>query len=90
MLTSRRASIDYQQPPARAAEEALLPRITKDCFGTVISSLKKMKECARCEFLHECRAVNWVGEEVAAPPVVMRRPIPPAAAENDASRRGTG
>ncbi|MCZ6696856.1 MAG: hypothetical protein O7A63_10000 [Acidobacteria bacterium] len=31
----------------------------KDCFGTVISNLKKMKECVRCELLVECRSVNW-------------------------------
>jgi hypothetical protein len=74
----------------RVAEEAPLPRITKDCFGTVISSLKKMKECVRCEFLRECRAVNWEGEEAATPPLVMRRPIPPVAAEDDVTRRGTG
>ena len=31
----------------------------KDCFGTVISSLKKMKECVGCELLIECRSMNW-------------------------------
>ena len=31
----------------------------KDCFGTVISSLKKMKECVVCELLIECRSMNW-------------------------------
>ena len=31
----------------------------KDCFGTVISSLKKMKECIGCELLIECRSMNW-------------------------------
>jgi len=62
-----------------------LPRISKECFGTVISSLKKMKECVRCELLHECRAINWVGEETTAPPVVMRRPIPPDATGDNAT-----
>jgi hypothetical protein len=35
----------------------------KDCFGTVISSLKKMKECVRCELLVECRSINWQDPE---------------------------
>lgn len=50
-----------------------MPRITKDCFGTVIASLRKMKECVHCELLAECRAINWTGEEGAAGPVVARR-----------------
>ncbi len=55
--------------------EAALPRITKDCFGTVIASLKKMKECVRCEVLAECRAINWQGGEVEAASQVVRRPL---------------
>jgi len=52
----------------------MMPRITKDCFGTVIASLKKMKECVRCELLAECRAINWQAqEEAGSPPVVVRR-----------------
>ncbi|HYS77816.1 MAG TPA: hypothetical protein VEO94_03190 [Candidatus Dormibacteraeota bacterium] len=51
-----------------------MPRITKDCFGTVIASLKKMKECVRCELLAECRAINWKAQEEAeSHPVVVRR-----------------
>ena len=51
-----------------------MTRISKDCFGTVIASLKKMKECVRCELLTECRAINWQGQEAAeSPPVVVRR-----------------
>ena len=51
-----------------------MTRISKDCFGTVIASLKKMKECIRCELLSECRAMNWRGQEEAEiPPVVVRR-----------------
>jgi hypothetical protein len=50
-----------------------LPRVMKECFGTVISSLKKMKECVRCELLRECRAINW-DENSAEPPAVVRRP----------------
>ena len=52
-----------------------MPRITKDCFGTVIASLKKMKECVRCELLSECRAINWQGGEAAVPGAVARRPL---------------
>ncbi len=51
-----------------------MPRILKDCFGTVISSLKKMKECVRCELLRECRAINWNEKAEEGPPVVVRRP----------------
>ena len=50
-----------------------MSRITKDCFGTVISTLTKMKECVRCELLAECRSINWQAGESAAPPVVIRR-----------------
>ncbi len=50
-----------------------MPRITKDCFGTVIASLRKMKECVRCELLAECRAINWTGGEQPAGTVVARR-----------------
>ncbi len=51
-----------------------MPRVTKDCFGTVIASLKKMKECVRCELLAECRAINWQGqEETGSHPVVVRK-----------------
>jgi len=57
--------------------EATVSRIVKDCFGTVISTLHKMKECVRCEFLSECRSINWSGGETdAAVPVVVRRPLP--------------
>ena len=62
-MTTRRESIDY----------ASMSRITKDCFGTVIASLKKMKECARCELLAECRAINWQGQESEEPPAVVKR-----------------
>ena len=52
-----------------------MSRITKDCFGTIIANLKKMKECVRCEFLAECRAINWrAQEEEETPPVVRRAP----------------
>lgn len=52
-----------------------MTRISKDCFGTVIASLKKMKECIRCEFLSECRAINWQAQEEAeSSPVVRRSP----------------
>ena len=52
-----------------------MPRITKDCFGTVIASLKKMKECVRCELLAECREINWQGGEAGAAGQVVRRPL---------------
>ena len=52
-----------------------MPRIVKDCFGTVISTLTKMKECVRCELLSECRSINWTAPEGdSAAPVVLRRP----------------
>lgn len=60
-----------------------MPRITKDCFGTVISSLKKMKECVRCELLADCRSINWQSREAGGPPVVMRRPLDSAAADGE-------
>ena len=51
-----------------------MTRISKDCFGTVIASLKKMKECIRCELLSECRAINWQAQEEAeGSPVLVRR-----------------
>ncbi len=50
-----------------------MSRITKDCFGTVISTLTKMKECVRCELLAECRSINWQAQDGASPPVVTRR-----------------
>jgi hypothetical protein len=47
-----------------------LSRVLKECFGSVISSLAKMRECTRCELLAECRAMNWTeptdGESAAA------------------------
>jgi hypothetical protein len=66
-------------------EETRLTRISKDCFGTVIASLTKMKECVRCEFQRECQAINWAAAEMDAPPVVVRRPIE-AAAKGEGSR----
>lgn len=53
-----------------------MARIVKDCFGTVIATLTKMKECVRCELLAECRSINWAAGESELPPVVMRRPNP--------------
>jgi hypothetical protein len=53
-----------------------VPRIVKDCFGTVISTLTKMKECVRCELLSECRAINWASGDAGPPPVIVRRPLP--------------
>ena len=60
-----------------------MPRIMKDCFGTVISSLKKMKECVRCELLRECRAINWIEPESGTPPVVSRRPAGAASGDDE-------
>ena len=51
-----------------------MPRIMKECFGTVISSLKKMKECVRCELLRECRAINWTDPGHDSSPAIVRRP----------------
>lgn len=73
-----------------------MPRITKDCFGTVIASLRKMKECIRCELLSECRAINWHGAEAGSQAVVMRRPASPggeggeSAGDRGASGPGRG
>ena len=53
-----------------------MPRIVKDCFGTVISTLTKMKECVRCELLAECRSINWAAREAGPEPIVIRRPVP--------------
>jgi len=64
-------------------------RITKDCFGTVISTLTKMKECVRCELLAECRSINWQAQEGARPPVVVRRGEPsPDESKPPANRDG--
>ena len=62
-LTTCGESIDYEA----------MSRITKDCFGTVIASLKKMKECVRCELLAECRAINWQAQEAEETPSVVKR-----------------
>jgi hypothetical protein len=50
-----------------------MSKITKDCFGTVIASLKKMKECVRCELLAECRAINWQSQATEESPAVVKR-----------------
>jgi hypothetical protein len=60
----------------------------KDCFGTVISSLKKMKEGVRCELLRECREINWQSQEPQGPPVIHRRPAAPSGGEDGASDGG--
>lgn len=73
---------------AGGREDAPLPKINKDCFGTVISSLNKMKECVRCELQRECQAINWASQEIATPPVVTRRPSQTAAGGEDASGSG--
>jgi len=66
--------------------EGALPRIAKDCFGTVISTLHKMKECVRCELLAECRSINWSGgEKDSDGPVVVRRPLPGGDGDGDAA-----
>jgi hypothetical protein len=65
-----------------------MPRILKECFGTVISSLKKMKECVRCELLAECRAINWQAQETQGSPVVHRRPGTDPHGEDDARKSG--
>jgi hypothetical protein len=62
-----------------------VPRIVKDCFGTVISTLTKMKECVRCELLTECRSINWTAPEDDAAPVVLRRSGPGDGAEAGAT-----
>ncbi len=66
--------------------EWAVPRIVKDCFGTVISTLNKMKECVRCELLSECRSINWTAPDHDAPAVVIRRP----AAHEDAAEGASG
>lgn len=63
-----------------------MSRVLKDCFGTVISSLKKMKECVRCELLRECRAINWTEEAPESEAVVTRRPL--AADDSTADQAG--
>jgi hypothetical protein len=87
-LTAARRPIDYLSAaaygPVRGsalASEIPLPRVTKDCFGTVISSLKKMKECVRCELLAECRSINWPTQDTEASAVIVRRPAPSGGAE---------
>lgn len=68
-----------------------MPRIVKDCFGTVISTLNKMKECVRCELLSECRSINWTAPDSDTPAVVNRRPAPGHdAAEGTAGGDTTG
>lgn len=62
-----------------------MPRIVKDCFGTVISTLNKMKECVRCELLSECRSINWTAPENESPSVVTRRGGTPHDAGDDAA-----
>jgi len=62
-----------------------VPRIVKDCFGTVISTLSKMKECVRCELLAECRSINWTAPEGDGTPVVLRRQGPGDGTEGDAT-----
>ncbi|MFQ5877433.1 MAG: hypothetical protein ACE5JH_07060, partial [Acidobacteriota bacterium] len=59
--------------PESAPPRRDLPRPVKDCFGTVISSLKKMKECAGCELLAECRSINWDSAESGDGPAAVRR-----------------
>ena len=54
----------------------MVTRITKDCFGTVISTLNKMKECVRCELLQECRSINWTASEHESTPTIHRAPLP--------------
>ena len=78
-MTDPSGTIDYEHvaavPYPRIAPEDEVSQITKDCFGTVISSLKKMKECVRCELLRDCRAINWPAGDGDGPPVVTRRPV---------------
>jgi len=66
-----------------------MPRIVKDCFGTVISTLTKMKECVRCELLAECRSINWTAPEGdGGTPVVLRRPAPAGETAGDTAMAG--
>ena len=71
-----------------------MPRIVKDCFGTVISTLNKMKECVRCELLAECRSINWAASEGEPPPVIVRRtphaPHDPSGEAADGDGHGAG
>lgn len=67
-----------------------MPRIVKDCFGTVISTLNKMKECVRCELLSECRSINWTAPEGDTPTVVIRRPTPESDSTGRAASGDTG
>ena len=60
-----------------------MPRIVKDCFGTVISTLNKMKECVRCELLQECRSINWASAEHDSTPAIHRTPLARPAGEGD-------
>ena len=62
-------------PLTESQSETRVPHVLKDCFGTVIASLKKMKECVKCELLRDCRAINWTAEAPESPPLVTRRPI---------------
>lgn len=62
--------------------------LLKECFGSVISSLAKMRECQRCELLEECRAMNWTepsGGEAAA----VERDRPPERDSGDSDPSGT-
>ncbi len=47
----------------------------KDCFGKIIKDSGKLDECRTCEYLEECKAINW----------------PPSAPENgqDGTRQGS-
>lgn len=69
-----------------------VPRIVKDCFGTVISTLSKMRECVKCELLGECRSINWTAPaEDEAPAVTGRRDAPPDRPDDEtAIAGGTG
>ncbi len=31
----------------------------KDCFGKIIKDSGKLDECRTCEYLEECKAINW-------------------------------
>jgi hypothetical protein len=62
-----------------------VPPIVKDCFGTVISTLTKMRECVRCELLVECRSINWTASEEDRTPGVLRRPGPGDGSDGDSA-----
>jgi hypothetical protein len=70
-------------PLTESRSEIRVSHVLKDCFGTVIASLKKMKECVKCELLRECRAINWTEEPPDSPPLVTRRPIAPGGPGGD-------